>query len=364
LLYVASPAITLRTLAIGAAGALTFWVVGLPLPFMTGSAAATAGVALARHRLEIPVGLRQAALVMIGAVLGAAVTPETLALLPRWPVTIIGLAGSILSIMVIGAYYLEHVHGYDRATARLSSIPGALTQAMALALESQADARRVTIIQVTRLAAILFLLPSAAALMGVHVTASLNRPGMILIPHQVVGLMIVAAAGAWLFNRLRAPAPTLVGAMAAGALLYGSGLFHSAMPDWLLIMGFVVLGAMIGINFGGTELAMLGHTLVAAAGSFAVCALVALAWSLPLAVLMGLSPIQVWLAYSPGGVETSSIIAMAIGLDVAFVSSHHVIRVLILNLTLPWWLRSVAADMDEGDEDAGEDQMPGKGRYY
>lgn len=138
----------------------------------------------------------------------------------------------------------------------------------------------------------------------------------------------------------------IIGAMAAAALLYGTGTLHSALPEWLLLIGFVVIGAIIGANFVGTDLTLLGDTFLAALGSLAVCSLVALAWAVPLAYAVGISPVQVWLAYAPGGVETSAIIAMAVGLDVAFVSSHHVVRVLILNLSMPWWLRTAESSKD------------------
>lgn len=97
--------------------------------------------------------------------------------------------------MIGGAYYLERVHGYDRATARLSSLPGAVTQVMALAADSNADARRVTIIQITRLAAILLIVPSAATLMGLDTSASLTRPGAEVVANEVVILLLASAGG-------------------------------------------------------------------------------------------------------------------------------------------------------------------------
>lgn len=330
---------TTLTLAIATLGGVVFWAIGMPLPFLTGSATSTAIAALMRTKLEIVAPLRMASLVLIGALLGSAVTPEALALLPQWPLTIAGLACAIFSTMAGGAYYLERVHGYDRATARLSSMPGAITQVMALAVESNADPRRVSIIQITRLAAILLLLPAFAALLGIEMSATINRPGAQVLPLEVILVLICAAAGAWLFARLRSPAPLIVGSMIVVAIIFGTGTVHTALPEWLLTIAFVVVGSLIGVNFGGTDVTMLADTIAAACGSLAVCSLVALAWALPLAFLLGLSPIQVWLAYAPGGVEISAIMAMALGLDVAFVSSHHVIRVVILNLCLVWWLR-------------------------
>jgi uncharacterized protein len=46
---------------------------------------------------------------------------------------------------------------------------------------------------------------------------------------------------------------------------------------------------------------------------------------------------QIWLAYTPGGIEAMSIVAFALGFDVAFVGMHHVVRFAGLGLIVPWW---------------------------
>ena len=334
-----SPETTATTLAIGVMGGIAFWLIGLPLPWLSGAAAAVAGVSLSGRTLGIAQPLRETAILALGLTMGASVTPETLTLLPRWPVTLIGLAGAMLSIMASGALYLERVHGLDRATARLAAMPGALNFVMALSLETHSDPRRVAIIQIVRLSAILLLLPSIVALIGGHVPATIVRNA----DHGVkVGqLMILAGAGclgAIAFHRLRTPAPSLFGAMLAAAMLYGTGLLDTAVPLWMMLTILAVLGSVIGSNFAGADLELFIDTAKAGLGSLAVSALMALAWAWPLALLVGLPVTQVWLAFAPGGVETTAILALSLGLDAAYVTSHHIVRVVILNIMVPFWL--------------------------
>ncbi len=334
-----SAELTAKTLAIGATGGVVFWVLGMPLAFLSGSAAAVAGTALAGQRVGVNENLREFFIVLLGLTLGATVTPETLALLPRWPVTLIGLAGAMLSIMWSGAYYLERVHGLDRATARLSAMPGALNFVMALSLETNSDPRRVAIIQIVRIMTILLVLPSLVTMFGGRMSGGIYQPaGDIVKPLQLLVLIAAGLFSAQIFKRLGTPAPALFGAMVAAAILYGSGLLDSAMPHPLLISIFVVLGSMIGSNFAGADMRLFVETAIAGIGSLIVSGLVALAWAMPLAWLVGLPATQVWLAYAPGGVETTALLAMALGLDAAFVSSHHIMRVLILNSLVPFWL--------------------------
>jgi membrane AbrB-like protein len=330
---------TAVTLSLGAAGGLAFLALGMPLAWLSGSAAAVAAASLAGSRLGVHLMLREAAIVTLGVTLGSTVTPETLALLPRWPLTLVGLGCAMLTIMVSGALYLERVHGLDRATSRLASMPGALNFVMLLAMESNCDPRRVAIIQVVRLSAILLLLPSIVTLLGLPAPVVPAMGGHEHVyPLELIVLFVCGAASAYGFHRMGTPAPSLFGAMLAGALLFGPGLLDTAMPLWLTVASFVVLGSMIGSNFVGADMRLFLEMMVAGLGSLAVAGLVALAWAAPLAWIVGLPAAQVWLAYAPGGVETTAILALSLGLDAAFVSGHHIARVVILNVTVGFWI--------------------------
>lgn len=327
---------TARTLAIGTAGGAVFWTLGLPLAFLSGAAAGVAACALAGVKVGLNASLRDVFIVLLGLTLGSTVTPDTLAMLPRWPVTMAGLAAAMLSIMWTGAFYLERVHGLDRATARLASMPGALNFVMTLAVETTSDSRRVAIIQIVRMTALLLLLPSLVSMFGEAPSGNFFQPaGDVVKPLQLVVLIAAGFASAAVFKRLGTPAPALFGGMLIAALLYGSGLLTTAMPTPLLFATFVVLGSMIGSNFAGADMRLFLVTVVAGMGTLLVTSLVALAWALAAAWIVGLPVLQVWLGYAPGGVETTALLAMALGLDAAFVSSHHIMRVVILNLTVP-----------------------------
>ena len=348
---------TATTLAIGTAGGVVFWTLGMPLAFLSGSAAAVAVAALAATKVAIHSRLRDIFIVLLGITLGSTVTPQTLALLPRWPVTMAGLAAAMLSIMWTGAYYLERVHKLDRATARLATMPGALNFVMTLAMESSSDQRRVAIIQIVRMTAILLLLPSAVSLFGGQPTAGFFQPaGDVVKWPQLPFLIACGFAGASLFQRLGTPAPTLFGGMVVSAFLYGGGILSTAMPPPFVLAMFVVLGAMIGSNFAGADMRLFLVTLRAGLGCLVVSCLVALAWAAPLAWVTDLPVLQVWLGYAPGGVETTALLAMSLGLDAAFVSSHHIMRVVILNLLVPFWVAPFMKKREVEEEADAEDE--------
>lgn len=330
------------TLAIALAGGATFAVLGMPGPWLSGPAIAVAIASLFGLDLGVPKLVRNAALVFLGATMGTAVTPDSLALMSRWPLSLAGLAAVVMAIMLSISFYLERVHRYDRATARLAGVPGALPYVLALAADSTGDVRRITIIQMMRLAILLICLPSVLTLIGAGSAggAPPAPPQAPIVVWQLAALLAAATLGGLLFERLGAPAGMLFGAMVTGALLYGTGSISSGRPDWLMLPGFVVIGAMVGANFAGTDLALFRATALAGIGSVAVGGAVALAFAWPVAALLGVPVAQVWLAYAPGGVETMTIMALALNLDPAYVGAHHVARFLGLGLVVPWWLRA------------------------
>ena len=329
------------TLAIGAAAGAAFAALGLPVPWLTGPAVSVACAAVAGVNLSVPPWLRDAAFVFLGATMGTAVTPDTLAQAARWPVSLAGLAVCVFFTMSAISLYLERVHRYDRATARLSAVPGALPYVLALATQSSGDQRRIAVIQMVRLAALLIFLPSVLTLLGVKspaASAAASSPGAVRV-HELAIVMAGGTVGAWIFAWFRAPAAALFGSMVSSALLYGSGAISSSLPLWLTQPGLVVIGSVVGSNFAGVNRRLLLDTLLASAGSVLIGAAVALLCALPVAWLVGLPPAQLWLAYAPGGVETMAIMALALGLDPAFVGGHHLARFFGLGVFVPVWVR-------------------------
>jgi uncharacterized protein len=215
----------------------------------------------------------------------------------------------------------------------------ALPYVLALATKSSGDQRRIAIIQMVRLTALLIGLPSVLTLLGLKNAATTAAAAGPVRVHELVILMAGGALGGWLFGRFKAPAAALFGSMVAGALLYGSGSISSSLPFWLTQPGLVVIGATVGSNFAGVNRLLLLDTLLASVGSVVIGGAVAMLCALPAAWVLGLPLAQLWLAYAPGGVETMAIMAMALGLDPAFVGGHHLARFFGLGVFVPVWLR-------------------------
>ncbi|MEO1199530.1 MAG: AbrB family transcriptional regulator [Pseudomonadota bacterium] len=331
----------LTTLFLAALGGGGAFLLGMPLPWLIGPMLVVALWTLSGRAAPLPDRLRLLAFLVVGISIGAGVTPETVRGFATWPLSLLGLILTVPLIVGAATLYLGRL-GWDRRTAILSSIPGALSAVLAIAMETGADVRRVAIVQSTRLVALIVLIPSLITLfgdtdvdtsMGMAVAVPLTDPAYwgeiaILVPASVVGGILL--------QRLRIPGGILFGAMIVSAVLHGGGWITYNLPAAALIPGMALVGAAIGGRFAGAGFADLaatgGHALV----SLGLTLAVALGIALVVAEMLGLPFGQVLLAYAPGGLEAMTIMAFALDLDPAFVAAHQVLRFLGIGLVLPF----------------------------
>jgi uncharacterized protein len=102
-----------ETLAIALAGGLAFALLGLPAGLVSGSVVAVATAALLGRPVNVPLGLARVCYVIVGILLGAVVTPETLRGVTTWPASIALLMFASISMMLATSIYLRVVHRWD-----------------------------------------------------------------------------------------------------------------------------------------------------------------------------------------------------------------------------------------------------------
>jgi uncharacterized protein len=329
---------TLVTLGIAAVGGLAFHLVGIPAAWLAGAMTAVAVAGLAGFPVHVPLRLRDLGFLLVGTSMGAAVTPETLHQMAAWPLSIALLTLSVAATIVIGSLHLERVRHWDRATARYSSIPGALTSVLVLAATSPADVPRVAFSQTLRLFVLVVLTPPLVGWLGGAGDGEAPLPDVVAFrPLELVILLAACAVVAFVFQRFRVPAAFLLGAMLGSAVLHGSGLVLTQIPTPVLLAAFLVSGAVIGERFRGTRFATVRSALRGSVESVFIAIFVAGAFAVAGTLLLDLPFGQLWLALAPGGVEAMAIMAFLLDVDPAFVGVHHVVRFVGLSLLMPLW---------------------------
>ncbi|HEY7243525.1 MAG TPA: AbrB family transcriptional regulator [Xanthobacteraceae bacterium] len=322
-----------ETLLTAAAGALIFQLLGLPGGLVSGSMLAVAVAALAGRPVRVPFLLARICFVLIGILLGAVVTPETLHGIASWPSSVALLIASSTVMFIGTAYYLRWVHGWDSLSALLGASPGSMAQVMALSAELHADIRGIAIVHVMRVLLIVVGLPSGLVLFGSSIgAAGMVRGGAVSSFTELATLVITSSAVALLMLRIRFPGGLMFGAMAGSGALHGTGLIHSSLPWWVGTAGVVTLGAVAGARFANTGPRLLLGYLGAAFGSFAVAAVVAAAFALLVVAILPFRLADVAVAFAPGAQDTMMVLALALHLDPIYVGAHHLVRFLVVSL--------------------------------
>ena len=156
-------------------------------------------------------------------------------------------------------------------------------------------------------------------------------------------MLLASSAVGLLFRRLGLPAALLTGSFATSAVLHGTGLVSGALPAPLVIAAFVMLGALIGSRFAGTELRFIARILMASIGAFFVATAIAGLMAVGMAAILGVPVDQAIVAYAPGGLDAMMSLSLALNMDTAFVAAHQFARFAGLAVALPFMARRAMA---------------------
>jgi membrane AbrB-like protein len=248
-------------------------------------------------------------------------------MLPSLGVLLICLAVQI----VLAGWWLTRGAGWDRTDALLAVYPGALAAVFDL-LESEKASSKVIIVHLMRLLLITvlvsFLIPGQAAAVAVADGDPLTT-GMALTALSVIALSVLLGR---LLLVIGVPAPFMLTAIIITAVFVKSGWLHGFhMPDWSLNLAALILGVRIGSRFQGLGFAELGRHGRTALVSVGLMIVVAAVFAEVAARWLGSDPLSLWLAYMPGAIETIAIVAFGGGLNVVFILTHHLSRMVLLH---------------------------------
>jgi membrane AbrB-like protein len=326
-------------LALGAVGGLMFELVGFPAAWLAGSMTFVSVAVILGLRSPFPSPFRFTLFGVLGLTMGSGVTPEVVARLGSWPVSMMLLAVTMLGVGAGVYLFLVRVYRWDSHSAFFASIPGALSYVLAIAQVSRADLPRVALSQSLRVFLLVAMLPAIIVYVG---GAPFQAPQSVSPDIWHLAILIVAGTlGGALAEWLRIPAGTLIGALVVSAALYATGIVEGTLPQPIQIAGFVGLGCMIGLRFTGVTFAELKQTSMAGLGAFLVSTVIAAAGALAASLTLGFPIGETFIAFAPGGLEAMVILAFALGLDPAYVAAHHLARFLAMVFLVPFFARRV-----------------------
>lgn len=329
-------------LLVGVSGALLFRWLQLPLPWMLGSMCACLTAALIRLPIAAPGRLRPPMVVVLGVLLGSAFTWEVLERATAWWLSLTLLIPYSVLIGLIGIPYLMRFAGLDRTTAYFAAMPAGLQEMVIVGRAMGGDDRKIALIHGARILLVVLSLPLLFQwLADVEVGGGPGAATPLLAeaPVELLILTLCGVLGWQLGLRLRLPAALMFGPMIVSAAAHLAGISESKPPDEIVALAQLVTGTVVGCRFVGVPLHIVVITVLHALGLVLIMLAVATGFALLLAPLLDTSFAAVVLAYAPGGVVEMGLVALALGLEVAFVATHHIARIVIIMAGAPFVFR-------------------------
>lgn len=329
-------AITLGAALLGGA-LLSFTPV--PAPWLTGAMLGAAIAGIWRPLSNIGPTFRDFAFLLAGLSLGCAVRPATLRAFTDYPLSLTVLVLGVVLTIVLSAAALMRFFGWRRADAIFASAPGALSTVLILASSEGADLRRVIVVQLMRLFALVACLPSIMVASGIVADTGLVVIAAPLSAWETAEVFALGIAASYLAILARFPSPWFMGPMLAAASLTGSGIITDIFPSALATTGFVMIGAFIGVRFHGLKFAEIAAIFPAGATSLVITVVTAFTLAFVTHWIAHIPNAEALIAFAPGGLEAMTVLAFALHLDPVYIGAHHLARFLGIGLGLPVLIR-------------------------
>ncbi len=322
------------------AGAAALEGVGIP------SAALFAGLAVGLvralslpRRIVVPRQALTGAHVVIGVMVGTLVELDTLAAIARDWVPVVVVTAATLGLSLAAGQLMALRRGITPVTGAFAMIAGGATGITVMARELGADERMVAVLQYLRVLLIVLAMPVVALLVygaepgSGNGTAAGGGPGWWAELGFTIGCGLV---GTLLAGLLRVPVASILGPMLVAAALDLGGLSGGAgVPVPLADVAFLLVGLQVGVSFTRSSLRLVGGAL-----PLALLVIVALGCACAglgalLAATTGVSPLDGYLATTPGGMNAVLLTATDSGADTTFVLAVQVLRLFAMLLSAP-----------------------------
>ena len=326
----------LASLVFGAIGGVIFHWLTMPLAWMIGAMIFTTGAALSGAPVRGSRRIRTIFIPVLGIMLGSSFTPETLGQVSSWVPSVVTMLLFVVIVVAAVGVFLHKAMGFGPVSAYFSATPGGLATMVVIGGEMGGDERRIGLTHSIRIMLTVLIIPFYFRIFEGYVPGGLEPLGSFVdLSLQDAAILASCMLGYPLFKVLRLPSAQILGPMILSAIIHMTGLTTAKPPVEIVNVAQLVIGTGIGARFVGVSVMRLYPVMVAATGGTIFMVGFAAVAALALEALTGLPFAAIWLAFAPGGVAEMTLISLALGVDVAFVSTHHLVRVVFMVIAAP-----------------------------
>lgn len=325
----------LATLALAAAGAGMFHLLGLPLPVLLGPMFACLIAALLGVPMLGTPRVSSAMRVVLGIAVGASLTPALFGRLDEMALSVALIPLFTLIIGATGYPYFRRL-GFDHPTAYYSAMPGGLQDMAIFGEQAGGDVRVLALVHTTRVLVIVSLMPFLLTFIwGLELTGPPGEPAANVPIHEIAIMAVTGVVGWQLAERLGMFGAPIIGPLIVTGIAAMTDLLHHRPPAEVMQVAQFFLGLGIGVKYAGITADELRRIVGASLGYCLLLAVLSIIFA-EIIIQSGLAaPLEALIAFAPGGQAEMVLLAIIVGADTAYVVTHHLLRVVLVITCAP-----------------------------
>ncbi|UXN04666.1 AbrB family transcriptional regulator [Bartonella sp. HY406] len=318
-------------------------LIQIPAALLLGPMICAIILAISNIETKIPKFFFALAQGVVGCMIARAIKPEIV--LEVWhdlPLFLGGVFSVIFASTLIGIF-LAKKQILPGTTAIWGSAPGGASAMVVMAEAYGADERLVAVMQYMRVV----MVAALGSILARFFSPSSNTTfDIIFFPavswNAFAITLIIAFGGAIGAKYLKIPAGGMLLPFLIAVILQDFGLVTLELPPWLLAISYIIIGWTVGLRFTRKILLHALHAipvlfisilaLIMLCGGFALC----------LSYFTNVDLLTSYLATSPGGADSVSIIAASTTVNLPFVMAYQTVRFIIVTITGPIIARCTA----------------------
>lgn len=316
---------------------------GWPMPYLLGSLLVSAVFATFMPQIlprtySFPNQFRAIFIAVIGLAIGAQVTLD---LFKSAGVFVYSFSALIVFVVLAQGfnYAIFRKFGkYDPPTAFYSGAPGGLYESIALGEVAGADLSVLMLQQFLRIILVVSLIPIGfswwyGAPVGSASGLSLANETL-ATPLNYATLAVVGWLGLTIAKVMHFPAPQLIGPIAAAAFVNLTGVAEIIVPSWAISVAQLVIGTALGMRFNGMTYEQLLRGIWLSFLSVSGMLVIGFLLSLAILPFTGQTLEVLLISFAPGGVTEMTLVALSLAANPAFVTLHHLFRIIVTVILL------------------------------
>lgn len=316
-----------------------FQYMAIPIPFLLGGIVSSMFWKVIGAQVYWPRQWRELGLCVAGYGIGRNFTAETMHELSMQSLGVLEATGAAVGASLIIAWWTSR-HSYaNLQSCVMGCMPGGLTQMMLMSeTDKRVDFSVVMVMQTLRLMSAIIIVPFLVVHgLGAEIKDA-ALPAAQTGGYTWLWMVPIAAIGAVVLQKLHIPTPRLLGpTLAASACSYFFGTFQP-VPDPLMTVAQISIGLYMGMLLDPARIKETARLMPFIITGILIIIAVSVAMAYYLSGIYGFSLITAFLAMAPGGIAEMCLAGMSMGENVSIILTYQLVRMLILNITVPMGL--------------------------